>query len=349
MDTKEKKNGFFAKLPFKAMAEKIPAETREKIPLLNKAIPFANQIAVGALVFLALVIIACSGGGKSGSSGASSGGGSSSSGNSASIADDVKSAAGDVKGALAQVADKAKKATGSTSSSKPASNAKATKEDAFEVELTNNNTVRIKRYIGKDKQVVIPATIQGMPVTDIGIMSREGGTSSGVFSEGLIGGLGLTSVVIPEGVTLIGEDAFDGCTKLTSVTLPSTLTAIGEGAFRNCGMKKIVIPDSVTKFGDRAFQYASLEEVTLPKGLKVIPVGMFEGAKFVTLNIPEGVEYICDDAFRECTKLTNVTLPSTIKKFGGTYHGMASGSGYGPFAECENLTKVTVPDKCYKI
>jgi hypothetical protein len=44
------------------MAEKIPAETRAKVPVLEKAIPFANQIACGLVVLLAVVIIACSDG-----------------------------------------------------------------------------------------------------------------------------------------------------------------------------------------------------------------------------------------------------------------------------------------------
>jgi hypothetical protein len=64
MDTKEKINRFFAKLPFRALAEKIPGEIRAKVPQMNKAIPLANQIVCGLIIVLAVVIIACSGGDK---------------------------------------------------------------------------------------------------------------------------------------------------------------------------------------------------------------------------------------------------------------------------------------------
>jgi hypothetical protein len=56
MSRKKKDNGFFAKLPFKALAEKIPAGVQEKIPLLKKVIPFANQIACGLIIALVLTI-----------------------------------------------------------------------------------------------------------------------------------------------------------------------------------------------------------------------------------------------------------------------------------------------------
>jgi hypothetical protein len=66
LDTKQLKEeaaGFFVKLPFRALAEKIPAGTRAKFPLLDKAIPFANQIVCGLAVVLVVIVIAGSGGG----------------------------------------------------------------------------------------------------------------------------------------------------------------------------------------------------------------------------------------------------------------------------------------------
>jgi hypothetical protein len=75
----ERINAFFAKLPFKGMMEKIPTETRAKVPILDKAIPFANQIFCGLAVALVITVIAASSGGKESESsdkGKSSGGGS---------------------------------------------------------------------------------------------------------------------------------------------------------------------------------------------------------------------------------------------------------------------------------
>ena len=54
----------------------------------------------------------------------------------------------------------------------------------------------------------------------------------------------------PEGVTEIGERAFDGCEKLKSVVIPEGLTKIGAGAFSDCEkLESVVIPKGVTKIG----------------------------------------------------------------------------------------------------
>ena len=58
-------------------------------------------------------------------------------------------------------------------------------------------------------------------------------------------------VVIPDGVTEIGEGAFADCSSLKSVVIPEGVTVIGNGAFSECSsLKSVVIPDSVTKIGE---------------------------------------------------------------------------------------------------
>ncbi|MBO4886451.1 MAG: leucine-rich repeat protein, partial [Clostridia bacterium] len=64
----------------------------------------------------------------------------------------------------------------------------------------------------------------------------------------------VTMLVIPDGVTVIGDYAFDDCTSLTSVAIPDGVTSIGYRAFWNCGsLTNISIPDSVTSIGQYAF------------------------------------------------------------------------------------------------
>ncbi|MBE5747485.1 MAG: leucine-rich repeat domain-containing protein [Clostridiales bacterium] len=63
----------------------------------------------------------------------------------------------------------------------------------------------------------------------------------------------LTEIVIPEGVTSIGDGAFRGCTSLTSVVIPERVTSIGGYAFYGCSsLTEIVIPEGVTNIGDYA-------------------------------------------------------------------------------------------------
>lgn len=64
-----------------------------------------------------------------------------------------------------------------------------------------------------------------------------------------------SELIIPEGVTNIGDYAFYGCTGLTSVTIPNSVTSIGNYAFASCtGLISIEIPNSVASIGNSAFR-----------------------------------------------------------------------------------------------
>ena len=66
----------------------------------------------------------------------------------------------------------------------------------------------------------------------------------------------VTDVVIPDGVTSIGDRAFAYCKSLESVTIPDSVTSIGYDAFRYCeSLEAITIPDSVTSIEDDTFRY----------------------------------------------------------------------------------------------
>ena len=115
----------------------------------------------------------------------------------------------------------------------------------------SNGTVIINEYIGAGGDVVIPPTINGMPVVAIWYnIDYFEGYYYGAFEDCTR----LTSVVIPDSVTRIGSYAFEGCSGLTSVTIPDSVTSIDQYAFEGCsGLTSMTIGNSVTSIGDYAF------------------------------------------------------------------------------------------------
>jgi hypothetical protein len=109
---------------------------------------------------------------------------------------------------------------------------------------TNNSTITITGYWGLDGAATIPDTINGLPVSSIG-------TNAFLYSS-------LTSVMIPNSVTSIGDGAFYHCTSLSSVTISNGVTSIGNDAFYDCtSLTNITIPNSVTSIGSGAFSSCS--------------------------------------------------------------------------------------------
>ena len=125
------------------------------------------------------------------------------------------------------------------------------------------------------------------------------------------------TVVIPEGVTAIGANAFEECDAY-QIVFPNSLTSIGNEAFLRCySVVKIILPDSVTFIGESAFSECySLEAVKLPSGIKEISAYCFDGCYNLTLvEFPETIEKIGDRAFNDC-KLQLIRLPDGLRQIG---------------------------------
>ena len=142
-------------------------------------------------------------------------------------------------------------------------------------------------------------------------------------------------VVIPDGVTSIGDNAFAKRTAIKSVIIPDGVTSIGKSAFARCTkLEKIVIPDSVKSIDRAAFHYCtSLTLVRIPDGITKVNDFLFEGCKNLTsIKIPEGVTYIGVQAFSECDSLAYVNIPETVRIIGDL-----------AFHSCLQLKSITIP------
>ena len=137
-------------------------------------------------------------------------------------------------------------------------------------------------------------------------------------NELVLSEMGVTDVVIPEGVRIITRNAFEK-RDVTSVQFPSSLEVIGEDAFALCAnLTEIELPDSIIELRDGAFvRCEQLRRVILPEGLKSIKGSAFSDCnQLMRIDFPEGLESIGNGAFSNCYSLKQVILPDSLKQIG---------------------------------
>ncbi len=130
---------------------------------------------------------------------------------------------------------------------------------------------------------------------------------------------GVTEVSIPDGVTEIGERAFEDCKHLTSIHIPNGVTKIAEFAFLGCKtLTNVRIPDSVTEIERFAFTGCEhLPNVYLPDSITIIGnCAFFDCENLTDIHLPDSVTEIGDYAFRRCKHLTSIHIPDNIEFIG---------------------------------
>ena len=127
---------------------------------------------------------------------------------------------------------------------------------------------------------------------------------------------GITSIVLPNGLTEIQYDQFADCNALTSVTLPKSITRIGGHAFMNCrNLTSVVIPDGVNTIGARAFwNCRSLTSVVLPESVTKINNAAFLGCTSLTsLIILAPKVTFGKKVFKGCLQVKTLQLPKGVE------------------------------------
>jgi uncharacterized repeat protein (TIGR02543 family) len=147
----------------------------------------------------------------------------------------------------------------------------------------SSGQARITGYSGPGGAVVIPDTLEGCPVTQIGV---------GAFSLNHT----ITSVSMPDTIKIIGDTAFLNCIAIESMHVSTALQYIGERAFGDC---------------------QALISFDMPAGVTTIGIGAFiNDQQLKSIVIPEGITNIYADTFRQCYALESVTLPDSLQVIG---------------------------------
>ena len=147
--------------------------------------------------------------------------------------------------------------------------------------VIENGEITITGYSGTASELVIPAEIDGYPVTAIG-------ESAFSYNNELL------SVIIPDSVTTLGRGAFVFCENLESVTIGNGVTCINEWTFENCGY---------------------LKSITLSSGVTRIEEGAFHSTGLKTISIPGSVTYIGNRVFEYCSSLTDIYYDGTMAEW----------------------------------
>lgn len=230
----------------------------------------------------------------------------------------------------------------------------------FIIDEESGEEYYVLRSMGEclDSDLVIPSEYKGLPVK---------GIHAYAFQHCSL----LTSVSIPDTVSMIDESAFEWCMNLKTVTfrdsaedentievVPAETLTIGENAFAYClVLEEISIPETVTSIAKNTFYWCcDLVEVSIPETVTSIAEGaFFRCINLTNVVLPEGLETLGEKAFYYCESLTSVNLPQTLtaipaRAFAGCYRmetlalpDSVQSIGNYAFANCSALTSMALP------
>ena len=209
--------------------------------------------------------------------------------------------------------------------------------DDFSLELEEDEgqyTIKINSYYGNSKEVVIPTSIGGIPVTVIG-------------SYTFLKNDKLRNVILPENIKVIENGAFTDCTNLKEINLPESLVSIEDHAFENCEcLAHIKFPENLVSIESYAFGNCDkLTNITIPKGLADIESNAFSGCK----NLKEFIVDERNPVYTTCEgvlfdkNMTTLIMYPNGKKGGYVMPDSITTIAHSVFNDRNRLTQITFP------
>ena len=205
--------------------------------------------------------------------------------------------------------------------------ANAGKYQALEYDIVNGETIKITGCLDMAKgEIVIPETIENLPVTEI------------------LGGFSLVN----------GEvGAFAGKKYITSIVLPNTMRTIKDYAFKQSSVEEINLPEELESLGTKAFYGSNLKSITIPGKIGSIAGNTFEECHLLeSVIIEEGIKSMGNEVFENCQSLKSVTIPESVSVMGDkAFSGCNSMQtavvksevlGKEAFDGCESLVYITI-------
>lgn len=142
-----------------------------------------------------------------------------------------------------------------------------------------------------------------------------------------------------KGFLIVGKSLVSYSEEAESVTVPDGIKMIGDEAFKRKNIRTVVLPEGLHTIGASAFEYSKLETIIIPDSVKVIKESAFSNCENLkTIKLPENLTEISDETFYYSSKIKSICVPDSVISI-----------GYNAFQSCSSLETVTIPDSVKSI
>ena len=174
-----------------------------------------------------------------------------------------------------------------------------TVECTAKIEPDGNDFSNLFRNVSKLNTVIMPEYLTT--------------TGSGTFMDSP-----LSSITLPQNLTYIDDNAFNGCGGLRDISIPSGVTSIGNGAFEGCWLQHIYLHDGLKSIGNYAFAISALKEINIPNSVAYIGDNCFQGCGGLeeVVILSDQITEIPNEAFADCNALHTIKLPANLERIG---------------------------------